>query len=156
MRLGEEETFLGSEKEAIYPELSDEGMRRWVGGEEPYASLLFVLDDEGSIVGGAVWNAQDHLDSIRVVLQLDAIFVKRERRHQGLGYHLLGRSLAAARAHYAKYGLKVVGFLIQTTDLDESAADFYRNSLEKLGLSYSMTSQRMGKTNVTVFLVSCE
>ena len=98
---------------------------------------------------------QDHLDSIRVVLQLDAIFVKRERRRQGLGYQLLQKSLAEARAHYSDYGLTVVGLLIQTTDLDEGAADFYRSSLDALDMSYSVVNQRMGEDIVTVFLVAC-
>jgi len=149
----EEKSFLRMEREMLYPELSLKKMQQWVDGEGSYAPLIFVLDEAGEIVGGAVWEIYEHLDATQIVLHLDAFFIKEKWRGQGFGRQLLNESLAAARIEYWEKGLRLVGFIIETTSLAEGAVDFYRKALN---FPYSLVTRRMGKADVTVFLVTCE
>ena len=148
-----EEKFVEMERIAIWPELFSEVMKKWVAGEGRYTPVGFVLEKEGEIIGGAVLEVQDHLSPEQVILQLEGFFVREGYRRQGFGRKLLDESLRAARDEYQKKGLKVVGILIETTSLNEGAVTFYKNSLN---FPYSIVTQKMGKVDTTVFLVSCE
>lgn len=151
IRPEEEREFLQLEHETIYPELKKREFQRWIEGEGRYRILSFVLEEKEEIVGGAVWEIQDHLGPTQIALQLDAIFIKEGWRRKGLGRQLFYQSLELAKKEYMKSGLKPVGILIQTTSLDRGAVDFYRSILKNF--SYSEVTQKMDGAEVTVFLV---
>jgi len=144
--------FLKEERKAIYPELTIKQFQDWVDGENPpYALLQYALvDDSQEIIGGAVVEVHDHLDEKRVLLVLDAIWVKSGWRRKGLGRQLLQETFEEARRYYQKHGLNPVGIMIQTTSLDEGAAEFYHQSINP---PYSVTEQEMDGVKIVVFLV---
>jgi len=109
------------------------------------------LSINNEIVGGAVWEIQDILERNKIILQLDALFVRKGHRRKGYGTKIFEESLKQAIEWYK--GFKIVGLVIQTTSL-EGTKEFYEKTLKRLRLSNSVAKQKVGDIEIIVFLIS--
>lgn len=150
---GEKKAFLALEREAIYPELPEDVWNDWINGEEGYEPLCYVLKGEdGEIIGGAVFEIQDHLTPEEVVLQFDALFVKESQRRKGYGGQLITEALEMARLEYKKRGLCAVALLAQNTSLDIGAREFCITVIGALFPDYKEARVERRGVTISVFL----
>jgi len=135
MRKTEKQVFLKMEKKELYPWLSIRALedRLWE------KALPYILEVDGSIIGGVVWEEYDVFPNGKSIIDLAAIFILNSFRGQGYGKKLFEKSLALA-----KESLNAIAIHIETVGQEA----FYRKVLPS---DYVEMTINVGGTMVTFF-----
>ncbi|MCD6094888.1 GNAT family N-acetyltransferase [bacterium] len=150
------EEFLKEEQRSIYPDVSPAVFRSWIEMKEPpYRALYIGLFERRVLIGGSVTQIQDFLSPEKILLQLDALWIKEDWRRRGLGSLLLQETFQKARSYYQRYQMNPIGILIQTTSLDEGAETFYKKFFDRFHYEFDQVKLNIrGGVEIICFLVS--
>ena len=116
-------------RDEIYDELSLEWVLDWLKSITfPYLQY-FVADKNGEVVGFIDWTLYDRYGQ-QVMLEISLIAVKKEYQRRDIGRRLVEESLTKIREFWTGQGLKVVMFMVETEEENETARKFYNKILK--------------------------
>jgi len=114
--------ILKIEQEEIYPELTIDQLENWTEGEGRFEAQCFISLFKGKVIGFAIFEIYE-IRGTEIIIQLDAIAIKKEYQGMGFGSKLLTTSLDEAKKHWDSQGFKTVCLMVET-GIDE-AGGFY-------------------------------
>ncbi len=143
--------LLNEEQKAIYPFLFPLQLEKWIREEEePYAPLTYVLLNEQEIIGGSVVRIQDFIDRSRIILELDAFWIREDCRGKGIGTQFLQEILQICYSYYQKFGLEPEAMIIETV----TAKMFYQKALKRIQKQLQIEFKEVHLGKIDVFVVS--